>query len=66
MATVSQDGQAPVCVTCRTRAVDPRWRPFCSRRCQLEDLSRWADGRYRVGGDPVVKEQDDDFSSLTD
>jgi uncharacterized protein len=33
--------------------VDPRWRPFCSERCRNEDLARWADGRYRLAGDPV-------------
>jgi endogenous inhibitor of DNA gyrase (YacG/DUF329 family) len=33
--------------------VDDRWRPFCSERCRNEDLARWADGRYRVTGDPV-------------
>jgi uncharacterized protein len=46
-------GQAPMCVVCRTRPVDPRWRPFCSERCRNEDLAKWADGTYRVGGDPV-------------
>jgi len=30
--------------------VDPRWRPFCSERCSLLDLSRWLDGDYRVEG----------------
>ena len=46
-------GQAPMCVVCRTRPVDPRWRPFCSERCRNEDLARWADGAYRVAGDSV-------------
>ena len=27
--------------------VEP-WRPFCSERCKLQDLARWADGTYRV------------------
>ena len=26
----------------------PAWRPFCSERCKLQDLARWADGAYRV------------------
>jgi endogenous inhibitor of DNA gyrase (YacG/DUF329 family) len=45
-------GEARLCVLCRTRPVDERWRPFCSERCRNEDLARWADGRYRVAGDP--------------
>ena len=46
-------GEARMCVVCRRDPVDARWRPFCGERCQNEDLARWADGRYRVAGDPV-------------
>ena len=46
-------GEARLCVLCRTRPVDDRWRPFCSERCRNEDLARWADGRYSVRGEPV-------------
>jgi uncharacterized protein len=46
---------APACVLCRRRAVDPRWRPFCSERCRTEDLARWADGSYRVAGERVAE-----------
>ncbi len=46
-------GEARLCVLCRTRPVDDRWRPFCSERCRNEDLARWADGRYNVPGEPV-------------
>ena len=38
----------PPCVFCRKHPVDPAWRPFCSDRCKLQDLARWADGAYRV------------------
>jgi endogenous inhibitor of DNA gyrase (YacG/DUF329 family) len=44
---------APVCVLCRRHPAVPQWRPFCSERCQLQDLARWADGTYRVSGDRV-------------
>jgi uncharacterized protein len=37
-----------LCVLCRARPVDPQWRPFCSRRCQVADQARWAKGAYRV------------------
>jgi endogenous inhibitor of DNA gyrase (YacG/DUF329 family) len=41
----------PMCVLCRTRPVDAKWKPFCSERCQLHDLGRWADGSYRVAAE---------------
>jgi endogenous inhibitor of DNA gyrase (YacG/DUF329 family) len=43
-----------LCVYCRERPVDPAWRPFCSRRCQLQDLARWVDGDYRLPGEPLA------------
>ena len=46
-------GEAPLCVLCRARPADERWRPFCSERCRNEDLARWADGRYAVASEPV-------------
>jgi uncharacterized protein len=36
------------CVFCRRQPVDPKWRPFCSERCQIQDLANWASGRYAV------------------
>jgi endogenous inhibitor of DNA gyrase (YacG/DUF329 family) len=56
-------GEARWCVECRKQPIDPRWRPFCSERCRLIDLSRWLDGSYRVPGDPVepaAVEEDDE------
>lgn len=56
-----------LCVLCRTRPVEPRWRPFCSERCQLQDQARWADGVYQVPGsasslfpDPHDADDEDD------
>jgi endogenous inhibitor of DNA gyrase (YacG/DUF329 family) len=45
--------RALLCVLCGRHPQNDRWRPFCSERCRNEDLARWADGRYRVAGDPV-------------
>ena len=45
--------QQPLCVFCRRHAVEPAWRPFCSERCKLQDLARWADGAYRIAAEPV-------------
>jgi endogenous inhibitor of DNA gyrase (YacG/DUF329 family) len=42
------------CVFCRRHPVDPRWRPFCSDRCKVQDLARWASGAYVIPGPPVA------------
>jgi endogenous inhibitor of DNA gyrase (YacG/DUF329 family) len=49
-----------LCVLCRRQPVDPVWRPFCSKRCKLQDLARWADGNYKVAGEPVSDPEDTD------
>jgi uncharacterized protein len=51
-----------LCVLCRKRSRDGRWRPFCSERCRNEDLARWSDGRYRIAGDPVPSPDSDSDS----
>jgi uncharacterized protein len=48
------------CVYCRKRHVHPRFKPFCSERCRLLDLSKWVDGDYMVPGEPVEEQRDDD------
>jgi len=56
---------ARVCVFCRKHPIDPAWRPFCSERCKLQDLARWADGTYRVGSDsPSVPDDTSDEQDL--
>jgi uncharacterized protein len=49
-----------LCVFCRRHPVDVAWRPFCSERCKLQDLARWADGHYRVAGDRLPQPGSDD------
>ena len=56
-------GEPQLCVVCRRQAADDRWRPFCSERCRNEDLARWAEGRYRVAGDPVPEPPNNEFSN---
>jgi uncharacterized protein len=58
-------GEAVLCLLCLRQPQDERWRPFCSERCRNEDLARWAEGRYRVAGDPVPA-PDADADSDTD
>jgi endogenous inhibitor of DNA gyrase (YacG/DUF329 family) len=40
----------PVCKKKTTWEENP-WRPFCSERCKLIDLGKWASGEYKVQGD---------------
>ena len=49
--------QVELCVYCRKRPTEARFRPFCSERCRLLDLARWADGSYRIAGEPLAPEQ---------
>ena len=55
----------PLCVLCRRHSVDPAWRPFCSKRCKLQDLARWADGTYRIPGTPLPDDDDADNVDLS-
>ena len=52
--------QAPLCVFCRQRPSERVWRPFCSERCKLQDLARWADGSYRVPGESAPEPEHTD------
>jgi endogenous inhibitor of DNA gyrase (YacG/DUF329 family) len=50
---MSPEQEVRLCVFCRKHPVEAQWRPFCSQRCKLQDLARWADGTYRVPAEPV-------------
>ena len=38
------------CPVCKKDAIweDNAFRPFCSERCSLVDLGKWANGKYSV------------------
>lgn len=48
------------CPTCRTLVTkDDEYFPFCSDRCRMIDLGKWASGAYRISSpvlDPEVLE----------
>jgi len=48
------------CPTCRTLVTkEDEYFPFCSDRCRLIDLGKWASGEYRISSpilDPEVLE----------
>lgn len=49
------------CPTCQKEInwTESRYRPFCSERCKLIDLGRWASGDYRIPVHPEDEEGND-------
>ncbi len=41
------------CPSCKkeTQWEDNPFKPFCSERCRLIDLGKWASGEYRIAGE---------------
>ena len=41
------------CPTCKKKTTweENPWRPFCSERCRLVDLGRWASEEYKIEGE---------------
>ncbi|MGO4853449.1 DNA gyrase inhibitor YacG [Phaeovulum sp. W22_SRMD_FR3] len=44
----------PIC----SKDTDPKYRPFCSKRCADIDLGRWLTGSYVIPGDLHEEEED--------
>jgi endogenous inhibitor of DNA gyrase (YacG/DUF329 family) len=44
----------PACAICGKPA-DPKYRPFCSKRCADVDLQRWFKGTYAI---PAVESEE--------
>lgn len=55
----SRAGSTARCPICRA-STEPRWRPFCSRRCADVDLGRWMTGAYAV---PTEEELEDNSAA---
>ena len=49
------------CPICRRPAIED-YRPFCSRRCADQDLTKWLTGAYAV----PVSDDDDPDSAFAD
>lgn len=49
------------CPICKKEVLqtDPEF-PFCSERCRLLDLGKWASEEYRVPSTPVVRPEDEE------
>ncbi|MDP2167351.1 MAG: DNA gyrase inhibitor YacG [Thermodesulfovibrionales bacterium] len=48
--------RCPACKHTTTWEENP-WRPFCSERCKLTDLGRWASGQYKIEGEEKEEKQ---------
>ncbi|WP_208350408.1 DNA gyrase inhibitor YacG [Pseudaestuariivita rosea] len=51
----------PIC----SKDTNPRYRPFCSRRCADVDLSKWLTGGYAIPGE-TADPDDTDTNEPTD
>jgi endogenous inhibitor of DNA gyrase (YacG/DUF329 family) len=49
-----------LCVFCRKKPQAHAWLPFCSERCKLQDLAKWAGGDYRIAAAPAAESEDAD------
>ena len=45
------------CPICQ-RDTDPKYRPFCSRRCADVDLGRWLTGSYRIPAESLEEPEE--------
>jgi endogenous inhibitor of DNA gyrase (YacG/DUF329 family) len=53
------------CPTCNKEIQwqDNPFRPFCSERCKLVDLSKWVNEEFRVPGQPLPSEPSESTSN---
>ncbi len=57
MGTASGQGRCAWCQRPYPSDMDLALLPFCSRRCRLQDLSKWLSGEYRVATAPVTADE---------
>lgn len=50
------------CPQCRRQVLweNNPYRPFCSERCRLIDLGKWAEEQYAIHGEQVPDEESTD------
>lgn len=52
---MASKSKCPIC----QKPTDPKYRPFCSKRCADVDLGKWLGGHYAIPASP-----EDDIESL--
>ena len=50
----------PICA----RETDPKYKPFCSRRCADIDLGKWLNGSYAIPAEITEQDEDDEIPDL--
>jgi endogenous inhibitor of DNA gyrase (YacG/DUF329 family) len=62
MTETPKTGQTPAVKKCPNcgKPTDPKYDPFCSRRCADVDLHRWLKGTYVIPGRPGEDEEEED------
>lgn len=50
--------KCPLCKRITTWEENP-WRPFCSERCKLIDLGKWASEEYKIPGEKKDEEDNE-------
>ena len=56
----------PRCGTTAPFGPENKWRPFCSERCRLIDLGKWASGAYVISSPVQDGDSVEDFSRESD
>ncbi len=51
----------PLCKKTTTWEENP-WKPFCSERCKLIDLGKWASEEYRIEGEEKEEGKEEEES----
>ena len=49
------------CPTCDGKVIwstEAKYRPFCSHRCRLIDLGKWADGSHHIPGEAAPSNEE--------
>lgn len=56
------------CPACQTPTIwrDNPHRPFCSERCKMLDLGKWATESYRIPGPPAESGESTDSTQTRD
>lgn len=55
------EGKKTRCPVCKKEAAwdNNPFRPFCSERCRIMDLGKWASEGYRIAGEKKEKQGED-------
>lgn len=57
--------KCPICSQETTWQNNPT-RPFCSEKCQMLDLGKWATGDYKIDGNPLPElDKEASFASFS-